>query len=114
MQFIIKRDPTIQFHFIPLQSKTAQKLLSQHTLNNETLNSIVVITDEKFLDKSDAVLYIAKKLKGFWFLLYIFKILPKKFRDMCYNFIAKNRYRFFGKQDVCMIPSKEIEKRFLV
>ena len=104
----------MQFHFTTIQSKTAQKLLSKYTLNNETLNSIVVITDEKFLDKSDAVLYIATKLKGLWFLLYIFKILPKEFRDMCYNYIAKNRYRFFGKQDVWMIPSKEIEKRFLV
>jgi predicted DCC family thiol-disulfide oxidoreductase YuxK len=112
VQFIIKRDPKGYYKFAPLQGETGRKLLKEFDLS-EKLESIVYIEDDRFYKKSAAALNICKNLKGAWRLFVLFRILPTPFRDYFYDVIAKNRYKWFGKKDSCMIPSPEIRSRFL-
>ncbi len=77
------------------------------------LDSIILIENGLIYEKSTAALKISKHLYNGYQLLYIFIILPKVIRDWVYNYIAKNRYNWFGKKDTCMIPSEKIKNRFL-
>ncbi len=77
------------------------------------LNTIFLIKGGKIFKKSDAALEIARGLNGLWPAFYIFKIVPSFIRNAVYDLIAKNRYRWFGKQDACMIPTPELKARFL-
>lgn len=112
VQFIIKRDPSGYFQFTPLQSDVGQRLLKRHNVP-EHVDSIVLIDNGKPYVKSSAALRICKNLHGAWKILYIFLFTPRSIRDYFYDFFAKNRYKWFGKQDSCMLPSPEIRKRFL-
>jgi predicted DCC family thiol-disulfide oxidoreductase YuxK len=112
VQFIIKRDPKGYYKFAPLQGETGRKLLKEFGLT-ENLESIVYIEDNQFYKKSNAALNICKNLEGAWRLFVLLKILPTPIRDYFYDIIAKNRYKWFGKKDSCMIPSPEIRSRFL-
>jgi predicted DCC family thiol-disulfide oxidoreductase YuxK len=113
VQFIIKRDRAAIFRFASLQSDYAHTLLRRLNLPTDQLYSVIVIEDGIAYQKSDAALRIARRLPGFWRWLYIFRFIPKFIRDSLYNFIAANRYRFFGKQDHCMIPTPELKARFV-
>lgn len=112
VQFIIKRDPQGIYQFTSLQSEVGQKLLKDHEVPVE-LDSFIYIEDEKIYFKSTAALKVFRNLKGLWKLLYIFIIVPRPLRDVVYGVIARNRYKWFGKRDACMIPSPEQRKRFL-
>ena len=111
VQFIIKHDPNAHFYFISQQSKMGKKLIQQYHL--EEYDSIILITDKSLYLYSDAILEVVKELEGGLKLLYIFRFIPKFFRNKIYQLIAKYRYRIFGKKESCMLPSKEIESRFL-
>ncbi|HEY5691159.1 MAG TPA: thiol-disulfide oxidoreductase DCC family protein [Cyclobacteriaceae bacterium] len=113
VQFIIKRDRKNRFHFAALQSSFGLQKLNQLEIPTESLQSIVLIDGEKNYQKSNAVLEISKHLGGAWPMLYVFKIVPRFLRDAIYNFIAKNRYRWFGRQDQCMIPTPALKTRFI-
>ena len=111
INFIIKRDKKGYFKFAPLQSEIAQKLVGDKT--KPMPESVILIENGKTYDRSSAALRIAKKLDGLWPLLYIFIILPKRLRDAVYNLIGRNRYKWFGKTEACMIPNPEVRSRFL-
>jgi len=111
INFIIKRDRKQYFKFAPLQSEIAQKLVGDKTLPMP--ESVILIENGKKYDRSSAALRIAKKLDGLWPILYVFIILPKPLRDAVYNFIGRNRYKWFGKTEACMIPTSEVRGRFL-
>lgn len=114
IQFIIKRDTQEQFLFTPLQSKTGQKLLKERGIDTENIDSIILIEPNVVIYiKSDAALQIVKNLNTPWRFILLFKVLPKDFRDFVYDFIAKNRYRWFGKQAQCMVPTSELKSKFL-
>ena len=113
VQFVIKRDRAAIFRFASLQSDYAHTLLREVNLPANQLYSVIVIENGIAYQKSDAALRIARHLSGFWRWLYIFRFVPKFIRDGIYNFIATNRYRFFGKQDHCMIPTPELKARFV-
>jgi predicted DCC family thiol-disulfide oxidoreductase YuxK len=113
VQFALKRDKTHSLQFTPLQGETAKKLLPRYNINPTTLTSVVLIDGDKAHTQSSAALRICRYLKGGWPLLYGFIIVPRFLRDAVYNFIARNRYRWFGKKDSCMIPSPEQKSRFL-
>jgi predicted DCC family thiol-disulfide oxidoreductase YuxK len=113
VQFIIKRDPKGLFKFASLQSTIGQQHLERFGLDKTFLHSIILIRDEIFFERSDAALEIARQLNAGWPLLYGFKALPRFVRDGVYDWIAKNRYRFFGKKDSCWIPTPELKERFL-
>ncbi len=113
IQFIIERDPEGTFRFAPLQSPLAQELLDTCSYNGDRFDSVVLVENGKCYSKSDAVIRSARHLGGFYRLLSPTKYLPRLLRNQLYDFIATRRYGWFGKRDSCMIPSPDIEKRFL-
>ncbi|GCC53342.1 thiol-disulfide oxidoreductase DCC family protein [Chryseotalea sanaruensis] len=112
VQFILKRDAKKKFVFASLQSEIGKNLLLKYKVTT-TVETIILIQDNKWFSQSEAALEIARSLSGVWPLLYAFKIVPRFIRDGIYNWISSNRYRFFGKKDACMIPSPEWKNRFL-
>jgi predicted DCC family thiol-disulfide oxidoreductase YuxK len=113
VDFILKRDPAGQFAFASLQSEAGQEVLSAYKLSTRDFNTVILVQEGKVYKKSRAALQIAGKLKGGWKLLQVFKIVPSFMGDAVYNFIARNRYRFFGKRETCRLPTPQIRSRFL-
>lgn len=113
VQFIIKHDPNARYKFASLQSDLGQKFLDQFNLDSTELQTIILVNENSVLQRSDAALEIARHLSGGWPLFYIFKIVPKFFRDPVYNLISRNRYAWFGKKEVCWIPTAELKSRFI-
>ena len=113
VQFIIKHDKKNIFRFTSLQSETGQQLLHQYNFPANELNSFILIENNKAYDRSTAALRVAKKLNGILPMLYSFIIIPKFLRDSIYNWVARNRYKWFGKKEECMIPTAELKARFL-
>lgn len=113
VQFILKRDKEDKFLFASLQSGFAKENLPIGLSDSEGLQSIVLKKSDSILTKSSAVLTITRSLTGLWPLFYFFMIIPKPIRDWVYSIVAKNRYKWFGKKDYCMIPSPEFKNRFL-
>ncbi|SFJ75463.1 thiol-disulfide oxidoreductase DCC family protein [Thermoflavimicrobium dichotomicum] len=113
VQFVIKRDKKGHFRFASLQSKVAQALFSAYQIQRPSLDSIVLIEDDRYYSESTAILRICRKMDGVWKGLYLFMLVPKPVRDVLYRWFAKRRYRFFGKSETCMIPTPEIRERFL-
>jgi predicted DCC family thiol-disulfide oxidoreductase YuxK len=113
VQFIIKRDKKKQFLFASLQSKAGSELLKKFNLSPNDFNSFVLADGDKVYTRSTAALRVAKRLSGGWKLLYGLMIFPRFLRNAVYNIIAKNRYKWFGKRNECMIPTPELKERFL-
>lgn len=113
VQFVIKHDAEKKFFFTSLQSEAGQKLLQQYKLPIENFNSFTLVQDDKVYIRSTGALKVAKQLKGGIKLLYVFIIVPSFIRDAVYNWIAKNRYKWFGKKESCMLPTPELKARFL-
>lgn len=111
IQFIIRHDPKGIFKYAALQSDYAKKLVGDRI--SPEPESVILYEDGKVYDRTTAALKIARHLSGLWPLLYIFIVIPAFLRDPIYKLIAKNRYKWFGKQEACMVPSKEIRDRFL-
>jgi predicted DCC family thiol-disulfide oxidoreductase YuxK len=112
VQFIIKQDRTGSLRFASLQSSTGQALLKKYAIPAD-VDSVIYIENNIAYTKSDAALKIARYFGGFWKLLSVFNIIPVFIRNFFYNIIARNRYKWFGKRDTCMIPSPEIRARFI-
>jgi predicted DCC family thiol-disulfide oxidoreductase YuxK len=113
VNFIIRQDKKNVFLFCALQSEPGKKLLKQYEINWKDSDSFVVIENGKAYQKSTAGLRLYNKLPWYWKWTQLFWIVPKFIRDWVYGFIAKNRYRWFGKKDRCMIPAPEVRKKFL-
>jgi predicted DCC family thiol-disulfide oxidoreductase YuxK len=112
VQFIIKRDPNAAFKFASLQNDIGRQIMRDYEIPLH-IDSLILIEDKQYFIKSTAALRICKKLKGVWKIGVFFLLIPTPIRDLVYDFIAKNRYKWFGKKEVCEIPSPEIKKRFL-
>ncbi|HKI89510.1 MAG TPA: thiol-disulfide oxidoreductase DCC family protein [Draconibacterium sp.] len=106
VDFIIKRKSKIQFLFVALQSEAGKKLVEKYNIPSE-IDSVILINDNNVFTESEAVLEIVRFLPYPWKLATAFKIIPKKWRDKMYKWIAKNRYRWFGKKTSCRLPSPE-------
>ncbi len=113
VNFVIDRDKNDKFRFAALQSEEGRAELSKVEMNEEYLDSIVLIKNGKLYQKSTAALLIAKELSGLWPIMSAFLIIPNFLRNIIYDFIARNRYSWFGKQDECRIPSPELKSKFL-
>lgn len=113
VQFVIRHDPEAKYKFASLQGETGQLLLKNLGRPLNTLDSFILIDDNKAYTRSDAALLIARDLKGPVKALYGFIIVPRFIRNAVYHFIARNRYRMFGKKTQCMIPDTSIKSRFL-
>lgn len=112
-KWIIKRDPEGKYHFASLQSDVAKELLEKGNLSTDSMDTFVLIENGKYYTRSTAALRLAKGLKFPYPLLYVFIIVPKFIRNAVYNLVARNRYRWFGKDEACMLPTPEIKDRFL-
>lgn len=113
VQLIIRHDPDGHFQFASLQSEVGRALLEKHGLQSVQPETVVLVRDERTYTMSDAALEIASDM-GFPFrLLYPLIVLPKGVRDWAYRFVARNRYRWFGRRDSCMMPTPELRRRFL-
>ena len=113
VQFIIKRDKKKQFLFASLQRKTGNALLKKFDIPGNVFNSFILVEGDKVYTRSTAALRIAKKLNGGWKLVYGLMIIPRFIRNAVYNVISKNRYKWFGKRNECMVPTPELKERFL-
>ncbi|PSQ54745.1 thiol-disulfide oxidoreductase DCC [Halobacteriales archaeon SW_8_68_21] len=113
VQFVYPRDPEGKYRFASLQSEVGQALLAEHDLPTDELESIVLIEDGESYVKSTAVIQIATGLGGRYRLFSPFRHVPASVRDRVYDFVADHRYRWFGKKDRCMLPSGDVESRFL-
>ncbi|WP_018754046.1 thiol-disulfide oxidoreductase DCC family protein [Paenibacillus sanguinis] len=113
VKFIIQRDPKKRFFFISLQSPAAFRLLREVGLEEAPLETMVLIEHGAYYTRSTAALRIARALRFPWPLLYAFILIPRVWRDAVYKIIAKRRYRWFGRDEVCMVPTVELRDRFL-
>ena len=111
--FIIKRDPSAYFQFAALQSEQAAERIAEHIDKTALPDSIVLIDEKGLHTRSTAALRVARHLSGLWPLLYVFTAIPAPIRDIIYDWIARNRYKWFGKEDSCMLPTPELQQRFL-
>lgn len=113
VQRIIKNDEYALFKFASLQSDFGQEFLKGHNLNQQEFKSIILLDGDKYYTKSTAALKIGKELKGFYKLSGLLFIFPRFIRDFVYDIVSKNRYKWFGKQDNCWLPTAELKSKFI-
>lgn len=113
VQFVIKHGSKNNLRFAALQSEIGQQILAHFDLPKEDIFSVILVENEKIYLRSNAALRMYKNMGGIWSLMYFFIIVPRPIRDAVYNFIAKNRYKWFGEKESCMIPTPELKSRFL-
>jgi predicted DCC family thiol-disulfide oxidoreductase YuxK len=115
VRFVIARDPARRFQFAPLQSDSAERLIHEAGGGAAATDSLVLIEGEgvQMYVRSTAALRIARGLSWPWPLLYAFIVVPRPVRDWAYDVVARHRYQWFGKRDVCMTPTVETNGRFL-
>ncbi|GEL11744.1 Predicted thiol-disulfide oxidoreductase YuxK, DCC family [Flavobacterium glycines] len=114
VQFIIERDKKDVFRFLALQSNLGKEICSYIGVDQKTTDSIILYEPgTAYYLKSDAALKIAAEFNSLYIFLSIFKIFPKGIRDSIYDYIAKNRYKWYGKKEFCMIPTPELKVKFL-
>ena len=112
VQFVIARDPGAYFHFAPLSSETAGRLLKEAGVGGPIPDSMVLVEDGQVYFRSDAPLRVSRRLAFPWSLLAGFLVIPRFIRDRAYDFIAARRYLWFGKRDACLLPTPELRNRF--
>ncbi|APY12578.1 thiol-disulfide oxidoreductase [Seonamhaeicola sp. S2-3] len=114
VQYVIKHDKNNLFLFAPLQSNIGQSIIESHNIDINKIDSILLYTPEQGISyKSTAALKIAHYLGFPRNLMGIFFIIPAFIRNWVYDYIAKNRYKWYGKKDACMIPTPELKSKFL-
>ena len=114
VQYVIKHDKKDVFRFVALQSELGKKILKHIGINPILTDSIVLYEPGiSYYYKSTAALHIAKGLSGIFTLATIFTILPTGLRDFVYDYVARNRYEWYGKKESCMIPTPELKAKFL-
>lgn len=112
VRFILRNDRTGTIRFLPLQTPLGQKLLQTHGIDPSDADTFLFLKDGVPYLRSDATLEIARNL-GWWRWLRVFLVVPRPWRDWLYGVVARNRYRWFGKRDVCFVPNTEERQRFL-
>jgi len=114
VQYVIKRDKSNAYRFAALQSGIGRKLVEERGIDTSQIDSIILIEPGvAYYTKSTAALKIAQSFGGVWQLTSVLEWIPEKIRNLVYDYIAKNRYKWYGKKDACMIPTPELRSRFL-
>ena len=113
IQFIVKKDPVGKIRFASLQSKTGIRMLEKHKIDVNYIDSLVLFEEERYSASSTAVLRTLSFLVGWERHLQFLSVVPRPFRDLVYRFISRNRYKWFGRREHCMIPTAELIERFL-
>jgi predicted DCC family thiol-disulfide oxidoreductase YuxK len=113
VQFVIRHDPAAKFRFATIQLEIGREIFQSHGLDSADLQTFVLIADGRMFVRSDAAIEVVSRFGGAWTSLKLFKFLPRVVRDSIYSTIARNRYRWFGRKEMCMIPTPEMKERFL-
>jgi predicted DCC family thiol-disulfide oxidoreductase YuxK len=113
VQFVLRRDPRGRFRFASLQSAAGREALAKAGALGTVPDSIVLVHRGRTRTKSGAAMAIARRLRFPWPLLTVFWLVPWPLRDLVYDWIARNRYRWFGKRDECWVPTPALRARFL-
>ena len=113
VQWMIRRDTNGRFKFGALQGNAAQRLLDGKDVHPMDLGTVLYVKNGRVLERSAAVLTILKDLGGPWSLLYGFIVLPPLLRDAAYRWVARNRYKWFGQRESCLLPTQELRSRFI-
>ena len=113
VRFVVRRDPAARFRFAALQSPAAAALLREAGVASPLPDSVILVEDGRVYLRSGAALRIARGLRFPWPLAYAAIVVPRFIRDRVYDAVAARRYRWFGRRDVCMVPTPELQKRFL-
>ncbi len=114
VQFVIQHDKNDIFRFVALQSELGQEILNYIGIDSANIDSIILYEPGvAYYYKSSAAIQIAKHLGGFWHFGTVFKIIPNGIRNLLYDYVAKNRYKWYGKKESCMIPTPELKVKFL-
>ncbi len=114
LQFVIHHDKKDVFRFVALQSPLGQEIVNHIGIQNKNIDSVILyVPGVAYYYKSSAALEIARELGGFFHLGTIFKIIPTVLRNHIYDYVAKNRYSWYGKKASCMIPTPELKSKFL-
>lgn len=114
VQYVIKHDKKDVFRFVPLQSDLGIEILNYLKIDRSKMDSIILYEPGKaYFFKSDAALEIAQELGSFLKWSIVFKIIPTVLRNPIYDYIARNRYKWYGKKEACMIPTPELKAKFL-
>jgi predicted DCC family thiol-disulfide oxidoreductase YuxK len=100
-------------HFASFQSDVGRRLCNSFGLNADEPDTFAFIIGDRIFTESDAMIEVAIHMGGIWTSARILRIIPRKIRDKCYRFVAKNRYKWFGTQRACSVPSEDIAKRFI-
>ena len=111
--FVLAHDRQKQFRFATLQSATGRALLVRHGLDPEDPDSLLLAHGAAGYANSDAIIRVLMAFGGAWRLVALFRLVPHLLRDRLYRWIARNRYRWFGRREACMVPSPEMQDRFL-
>jgi len=114
VRFILEHEKGPLFRFATVQSPVGSRLMRELGLNPDDAETFVLIADGRAYLRSDAAIRIARDLRGAWRWLGVVKIVPRPLRDWIYDLVARNRYRWFGRTDECMVPTAEIRARFIV
>ena len=112
VQFVIRKDKDNRFRFASLQSQAGQEVLQQYNLSQSDFNSFILLEEGKLFTRSTAALKVLSQLRG-WRWSRALQWVPRFLRDGVYNFIARNRYKWFGRQESCMLPSPDLVSKFL-
>ena len=113
VNFIVKRDSSSTIRFASLQSRAGNRMLEEHKIDSNYIDSLVLFEEDKVSVSSTAALRILSYLDGWERHLIYLTILPRTFRDLVYRFVANNRYKWFGRREQCMVPTVKLSKRFL-
>ena len=113
VQYVVKRDSSSTIRFASLQSGAGRRLLEEHKIDANYIDSLVLFEEERFSVSSNAALRTLSYFDGWERHLIFLSVVPRSLRDLVYRFIAKNRYKWFGRREQCMVPTAELSKRFL-
>ena len=113
VKFIVNRDPLGKIHFASLQSKAGRRLLEEHKIDENYIESLVFFEEERSSVSSNAALRTLTYLDSWQKHLIFLAVVPRSLRDLVYSLIASNRYRWFGRREQCMVPNAELSQRFL-
>jgi predicted DCC family thiol-disulfide oxidoreductase YuxK len=113
VQFVIRHDKKKRFRFAALQSAAGSNALIQSAVSVNAKNSVILFFRGRYYTRSSAALHTLRLLGGIWSLLFAFIIIPPFIRNTVYDYVARNRYKWFGKKESCLIPTPEIAARFM-
>lgn len=120
VRFVLERERSSELHFGSLQSEGARELLAHHGVPDSATtgadgapSTMVLIEDGKVYTHSTGALRVARYLRAPWRWASLFAVVPRSVRDACYRWFAAHRYRWFGRDEACMVPSPELRARFL-